>query len=259
MRRATSATPRRSTSAPNQLAAGRVVQYTPAHQLPLAEVKDRVRQQLAGQRRRRRWRRKLGAERLAAARAAPQRRRSPATTLIVSRAQPRDLPRAAARRGAEGAGGDAAGVRRRRLGDQGYAVCARSSRSAGRDPVVADPAKAKAQYAQVWADAEAQAYYAALKTALQGEDQRASRATRRRGERGAEPSRDLAAARSLAIIRRFGGGCSSVGRVQDCDSCCRGFESHQPPHTSRQISTCAPICVRAVGPQPPASSARRWP
>ncbi len=26
------------------------------------------------------------------------------------------------------------------------------------------------------------------------------------------------------------GGCSSVGRVQDCDSCCRGFEPHQPPH-----------------------------
>ncbi|SOZ22006.1 hypothetical protein CBM2608_A160178 [Cupriavidus taiwanensis] len=25
------------------------------------------------------------------------------------------------------------------------------------------------------------------------------------------------------------GGCSSVGRVQDCDSCRRGFESHQPP------------------------------
>ena len=31
----------------NQLAAGRVVQYQPAHQLPLAEVKDKVRQQLA--------------------------------------------------------------------------------------------------------------------------------------------------------------------------------------------------------------------
>ena len=25
------------------------------------------------------------------------------------------------------------------------------------------------------------------------------------------------------------GGCSSVGRVPDCDSGCRGFESHQPP------------------------------
>src|SRR5439155_20197152 len=26
------------------------------------------------------------------------------------------------------------------------------------------------------------------------------------------------------------GGCSSAGRVPDCDSGCRGFESHQPPH-----------------------------
>ena len=49
------------------------------------------------------------------------------------------------------------------LGDQGYAV-AKIIKTAGRDPVVADPAKAVSQYAQVWADAEAQAYYAALKT-----------------------------------------------------------------------------------------------
>ncbi len=28
----------------------------------------------------------------------------------------------------------------------------------------------------------------------------------------------------------FYGGCSSVGRVPDCDSGCRGFEPHQPPH-----------------------------
>ena len=26
------------------------------------------------------------------------------------------------------------------------------------------------------------------------------------------------------------GGRSSVGRVQDCDSCCRGFDPHRPPH-----------------------------
>ena len=29
------------------------------------------------------------------------------------------------------------------------------------------------------------------------------------------------------------GGCSSVGRVQNCDSCCRGCEPHQPPQKSR--------------------------
>ncbi len=30
--------------------------------------------------------------------------------------------------------------------------------------------------------------------------------------------------------RFLGGGRSSVGRVPDCDSGCRGFESHRPPH-----------------------------
>ncbi|CAM2177384.1 hypothetical protein BO443_20450 [Burkholderia orbicola] len=34
------------------------------------------------------------------------------------------------------------------------------------------------------------------------------------------------------------GGCSSVGRVQDCDSCRRGFESHQPP---QQIQAKSPV------------------
>ena len=32
---------------------------------------------------------------------------------------------------------------------------------------------------------------------------------------------------------QFDGGCSSAGRVPDCDSGCRGFESHQPPQNSR--------------------------
>src|SRR5438105_12589190 len=31
------------------------------------------------------------------------------------------------------------------------------------------------------------------------------------------------------------GGCSSAGRVPDCDSGCRGFESHQPPHSLSPI------------------------
>ena len=60
----------------------------------------------------------------------------------------------------------------------------RSSRRRAAIPVVGDPAKAMAQYAQVWADAEAQAYYAALKIALQGERQRVGdRAARARAQR----------------------------------------------------------------------------
>jgi len=49
------------------------------------------------------------------------------------------------------------------LGEQGYAV-ARITKVLGRDPVAADATRAQAQYGQAWADAESQAYYAALKT-----------------------------------------------------------------------------------------------
>ncbi|HEV7577200.1 MAG TPA: SurA N-terminal domain-containing protein [Caldimonas sp.] len=145
----------------NQLAAGRVVQYAPAHQLPFAEVKDRVRQQLAATQAAA-LATKLGSERLDKARAAPTEAFT-GETIVVSRAQPRDLPRPLL---------DAilkaplpklpafVGVP---LGDQGFAVV-KIAKTVGRDPVVADPAKAMAQYAQVWAEAEAQAYYAALKS-----------------------------------------------------------------------------------------------
>ena len=34
----------------------------------------------------------------------------------------------------------------------------------------------------------------------------------------------------MVLMDIFSGGCSSVGRVPDCDSGCRGFEPHQPPH-----------------------------
>ena len=34
---------------------------------------------------------------------------------------------------------------------------------------------------------------------------------------------------------QFDGGCSSAGRVPDCDSGCRGFESHQPPHSIKEL------------------------
>ena len=145
----------------SKLAAGRVVKYSPAHQLPLAEVKDKVRQQLAANQAAA-MAKKLGAEKLAAARAAPGTALSD-NTLIVSRAQARDLPRPlldAVLRAPVATLPAFVGVD---LGDQGYAV-ARITKLWGRDPSAADPVKAKEQYAQIWADAEAQAYYAALKT-----------------------------------------------------------------------------------------------
>jgi peptidyl-prolyl cis-trans isomerase D len=145
----------------NQLAAGRVVQYTPAHQLPFAEVKDKVRQQLAATQAAA-LAAKLGAERLAKARAAPNEALA-GPTLIVSRAQPRDLPRPLLDAIIKAPVATLPAFVGVSLGDQGYAV-AKIIKTAGRDPVVGDAAQAMAQYAQVWADAEAQAYYAGLKS-----------------------------------------------------------------------------------------------
>jgi len=145
----------------NQLAAGRVVQYLPAHLLPFAEVKDRVRQMLAA-RRAGELAAKLGSERLAKLQANPNEPFS-GQAVLVSRAQPRDLPRQlldAALKAPVAKLPAFVGVS---LGDQGYAI-AKIVKTAGRDPVVADPTKSMAQYAQVWAEAEAQAYYAALKS-----------------------------------------------------------------------------------------------
>ena len=145
----------------NQLVAGRMIQHTPEQQLPLAQVKDRVRQQLAA-RQAAAMAKKLGSDRLAAARAAPATSLSESTQ-VVSRAQGRDLPpplldavlRAPATTLPAFVGVD--------LGDQGYAV-AKITKIGGRDPSVADAEKAKTQYGQVWADAESQAYYTALKS-----------------------------------------------------------------------------------------------
>ena len=145
----------------NQLAAGRVVQYTAAHQLPFAEVKDRVRQQLAATQAAA-LAAKLGADRLAKARAAPGEAFA-GQTLVVSRAQPRDLPRPLLDAIIKAPVATLPAFVGVSLGDQGYAV-ARIIKTAGRDPVVGDTAQAMSQYAQVWADAEAQAYYAALKS-----------------------------------------------------------------------------------------------
>lgn len=147
--------------APNTMVSGRIVQYAAAHQLPLAEVKARVRDRLATVQAAA-LARKLGEERLAALRATPD-TAMPDAALVVSRAQARDLPgpvldavlKAPAATLPAFVGVD--------LGEQGYAVV-KITKVLGRDPVAADTARAQAQYAQSWGDAESQAYYAALKT-----------------------------------------------------------------------------------------------
>ncbi|MEO6410374.1 MAG: SurA N-terminal domain-containing protein [Burkholderiaceae bacterium] len=144
----------------NQLASARVVRYSPAHQLPLAQVTPKVRELLVAQRSAA-LARKAGEERLAVLKATPSTALAE-PALIVSRTQPRDLPREildAALKAPAAALPSAVGVD---LGSAGYAVV-RVTKLLGRDPAAADPARAQAQYAQAWGDAEAQAYLASLK------------------------------------------------------------------------------------------------
>ena len=68
------------------MVSGRIVKYEPAHKLPLAEVRDKVRDQVAHEQALA-LARKAGAERLAALRAAPATATAGAAK-IVSRATP---------------------------------------------------------------------------------------------------------------------------------------------------------------------------
>jgi peptidyl-prolyl cis-trans isomerase D len=143
------------------MVSGRIVKYDPAHQLPLAEVRDKVREQVAAAQAAAEAR-KAGQARLAELKAAPATAMT-GTATMVSRAQPHELPpelldavlKAPAAPLPAFVGVD--------LGGQGYAV-AKVAKVAGRDPVRADTGQALSQYAQAWGAAEAQAYYTALKS-----------------------------------------------------------------------------------------------
>jgi peptidyl-prolyl cis-trans isomerase D len=147
----------------NQLAAGRIVKHAPAHQRPLAEVKAQVRERLAAEQAAA-LARKEGEARLAELRKAPD-GTLPGETLTISRAQTRELPREIVDGALRAVADKLPAVEGVDLGAQGYAVI-KVLKVLPRDPGVMDPARVQAQYAQAWADAEAQAYYAALKTRL---------------------------------------------------------------------------------------------
>ncbi|MFZ2650259.1 MAG: SurA N-terminal domain-containing protein [Burkholderiaceae bacterium] len=144
----------------NQLVSGRIVQYTPARQLPLAEVVAKVRERVTNSQAAE-MARKEGAARLAALRAAPQSAlNEPPQT--VSRAQSRGLARPVVDAVLKASVAVLPAVLGVDLGSEGYAV-ARLVRVLGRDPAAGAAAQGQEQYSQAWADAEAQAYYAALK------------------------------------------------------------------------------------------------
>jgi peptidyl-prolyl cis-trans isomerase D len=147
--------------AASTLVSGRVVKHEAAHQLPLADVKASLRERLIVVQAAARAR-QLGEARLAELRAAPATALSEAA-VTVSRAQPRDLPGTLVDAVLKAPVAKLPAFIGVELGDQGYAV-AKIVKVLGRDPVTADASRAQAQYAQAWGEAEAQAYYAALKS-----------------------------------------------------------------------------------------------
>ena len=143
------------------MASGRVVKYEAAHQLPLDQVKVRVRERVLAEQAAA-LARKEGEARLAALKAAPDMSLTDAPQ-TVSRAQPGNAAGALLDAVLKAPADKLPAFIGVDLGASGYAV-AKISKVLGRDPAVGDPARAQTQYAQAWGDAESQAYYAALKT-----------------------------------------------------------------------------------------------
>jgi peptidyl-prolyl cis-trans isomerase D len=154
--------------AASTLVSGRVVKHEPARQLPLADVKASLRERLIVVQAATRAR-QLGEARLKELRAAPT-TALPDAPVTISRAQPRDLPGAVVDAVLKTPASKLPAFIGVDLGDQGYAV-AKIVKVLGRDPATADATRAQAQYAQAWGEAEAQAYYNALKSRFKVEIQ----------------------------------------------------------------------------------------
>ena len=150
---------------PNQLASARIVEYQPARTLPLAEVKDQVRERVVAEQAAA-LARTQGQELLARLKKGDDVKLP--DTAIVGRSGPQTLPPSVV---SAVLGADAAklpvplGVD---LGEQGFMV-AQVTQVLPRDPAVADDRTLQSQYAQAIAGAEMQAYYAALKTRYKAE------------------------------------------------------------------------------------------
>jgi peptidyl-prolyl cis-trans isomerase D len=151
---------------PNQLASGRVLQYTAAHVRPLAEVKDQVR------------------ERVAASQAAALARKDGEARLgqlkqggdaaglgepvVISRARSQGVPREVLEAALKADASKLPTVFGVDLADQGYVV-ARLLKVQAPDPASEEMKSLQPRYAQAWANAETQAYLEALKHRLKAE------------------------------------------------------------------------------------------
>jgi peptidyl-prolyl cis-trans isomerase D len=144
---------------PNQLAAARIVEHTPARVQTLAEVEELVRERVVAAQAAE-LARKEGAQRLA------ELQKTPTTALpealILSRAQTQNLPRSVVDAVLGADAGKLPAVVGVDLGDQGY-VLARVTQLLPREAAPGGEASLQQQYVQAWATAESMAYLDALK------------------------------------------------------------------------------------------------
>jgi len=147
---------------PSQLVSARIVQHNPVRVPPLADVKDKVRDQLV-KKLATEQAKKAGEARLAALKATPADTAGLEAAATVSRAKPQGLTRAQleAVLGADASKlPTAVGV----PADDGSFVVVRINQLQPRDAAVIDDKRAAQQYTGAWARAEGQAYLAALKS-----------------------------------------------------------------------------------------------
>jgi peptidyl-prolyl cis-trans isomerase D len=144
----------------SQMISGRIVQYTPARTLPLAEVKDRVRERvLASQGAE--LAKKEGQAKLAAWQANPASATLP-EALIVSREQAQRLPAPIIEAALRADATKLPVIKGVDLGAQGYAVL-RVNKVLERDTKDANVTQDRQQVTTWWTNAEASAYYESLK------------------------------------------------------------------------------------------------
>ncbi len=154
-------------TAPNQLVAGRILQYTAARTLPFAEVRGVVRERVVATRAAE-LAKQGGLEKLAAWKAAPATATLPAA-ITVSRDQPQNVPApilAAALRADASSLPAFIGVD---LGSQGYSVVRVNKILPRVAPADAALKQDRAQYAKWWSGAENQAYYSLLRERFKAE------------------------------------------------------------------------------------------
>lgn len=150
---------------PSQLASARVVTHEPARTLPLAEVKDLVRERVLAEQAAAAAKAE-GAKRLAEVQKAPA--ESIGSTLTVSRVNDQGVPRAVLDAVLKADAAKLPAVVGVDLGEQGYAV-ARVTQVLTREQLPGGEAMLQQQYARAWADAEGAAVMSTLKKRFKAE------------------------------------------------------------------------------------------